>query len=523
MGRGTPRIIKSAPTQRETPRINHSWVVGTSTARGGGTIKRTINRDFVEVMNHETGSVDLYLIKSFGDRELVASKNNGDRGWTSKLTDNSSLLKSERETLLGELNSGSAFNRKLDHQVLTTAAKDFTGGLQDAIDIYGKSVNLSQAPADKSRGSDVDGSAGGGSGGENAPAGSDSNGSSASVTPEQSQQIIDAISKGQKARTNYESNLKYPETYEGNDFVTIEMIRYVPSKNLGLGSVASDADAGMLLNGEMGLPRIDERSQNEKSIASITLPIPANLIDANPVDWTNDSLDPLKAYGASAIGGILNSGNFVKGVGSEVGKAANALKNNADAAKTILNNEIIKQILGVNTLTRSTGAIVNPNTELLFKGPGLRTFTFSFKMTPRSQKEAVSVRKIIRTLKQGMSVKRGIQGIFLSSPNVFKIKFHYVAPEVNKDTGEVIGQKPIYPHPYLPVLKVCALQNISVNYMPDGSYMTYGDGSMVAYDMTLTFSEISPIFDDDYDELDKEVSGANSDGTTNSQDTIIGY
>jgi len=362
-----------------------------------------------------------------------------------------------------------------------------------------------------------------GPGGGNAPAGSDSNGSSASVTPEQSQQVIDTISKGQKARTNYESNLKYPETYEGNDFVTIEMIRYVPSKNLGLGSVASDADAGMLLNGEMGLPRIDERSQNEKSIASITLPIPANLIDANPVDWTNESLNPLQAYGASAIGGILNSGNFVKGVGAEVGKAANTLKNNADAAKTILNNEIIKQILGVNTLTRSTGAIVNPNTELLFKGPGLRTFTFSFKMTPRSQKEAVSVRKIIRTLKQGMSVKRGIQGIFLSSPNVFKIKFHYVAPEVNKDTGEVIGQKPIYPHPYLPVLKVCALQNISVNYMPDGSYMTYGDGSMVAYDMTLTFSEISPIFDDDYDELDKEVGGANSDGTPIAQDTIIGY
>lgn len=515
---GAGRIIQSAPTQRETPIINFSWIYGTTPTRSGGSVNQTINRNFVEVMNHQTGSVDLYLVTGTGTgRELVASKNRGDRGWTTKFTTASELNSAQRKALVKQLNPGTTFNRTLDDKVLTTAQKDFKGGLSDAIDIYGKSINLKQSPADQSRGNDVDGS------GTNPPAGSSSGGSSVSpVSSEQNKQILDTISKGEKARTNYEKNLKYPETYDGNDYTVLEMIRYVPSKNLGLGAISSDADSGMLQNSELGLPRIDERSQNEAVLTTITLPIPANLIDANPVNWTDEGLNPLQAYGATAIGGILNSKNIINGIGAEAGRAANTLRNNADAAKTILNNEIIKQILDVNTLTRTTGAIVNPNTELLFKGPSLRSFTFSFKMTPRNQKEANGIKKIVRTLKQGMSVKRGIRGIFLSSPNVFRVKFYYSKPVIS-ESGEVIGQEGKSPHPYLPVLKVCALQNISVNYTPDGSYMTYGDGSMVAYDMTLSFAEISPIFDDDYDELDKELGGQNSDGNPLSQDTIIGY
>lgn len=38
----------------------------------------------------------------------------------------------------------------------------------------------------------------------------------------------------------------------------------------------------------------------------------------------------------------------------------------------------------------------------------------------------------------------------------------------------------------------------------NGSYMTYGDGSMVGYEMTLNFQEIEPIFDEDYDKLDEQ-------------------
>lgn len=366
-----------------------------------------------------------------------------------------------------------------------------------------------------------DGSSGGGT---DAPAGSSASGSSLSeLSKEQKQSILNKIAQGAKARTNYEGNLKYPETYEGNDYLTIDMIRYIPNSNLGLGTVG--AEGGLSLDAdttsELGLPRFGDRlgkleddTKKEASIAKFTLPIPSNLIDANPVEWSADALNPLQAYGAGAIGRILNSGNFGTAVGGEIKRAGNALKGNADAAKTVLNNEIIKQILGVNTLTRSTGAIVNQNTELLFKGVGLRSFSFTFKMTPRSASEATIVRKIIRRLKQGMSVKRSSSGLFLASPNVFKLQFWYVPPRQKEDGSfdEELSGTP-QPHPYLPKLKVCALQNMSVNYMPDGSYMTYGDGSMIGYEMTLTFAEIDPIFDEDYDKLDEGKE----------QDSVIGY
>ena len=38
--------------------------------------------------------------------------------------------------------------------------------------------------------------------------------------------------------------------------------------------------------------------------------------------------------------------------------------------------------------------------------------------------------------------------------------------------------------------------------MPNNTYMTYENSSMVAYNLSFQFKEIDPIFNDDYDELD---------------------
>ena len=51
-------------------------------------------------------------------------------------------------------------------------------------------------------------------------------------------------------------------------------------------------------------------------------------------------------------------------------------------------------------LARQSGQIFNPNLELLFNGVTLRSFSFSFKMTPRSAQEARQCKnnnKIIQT------------------------------------------------------------------------------------------------------------------------------
>jgi len=353
------------------------------------------------------------------------------------------------------------------------------------------------------------------SGGTNPPAGSRTDGSTPSTTPEEQKALIDKISSAIQARTKYNSELlKYPEKYEGNDYLTITMIRYVPDTNLSIGPVAGapEGESKTVSLGGLGALRPSERfgKNNEKKVtlATIDLPIPSNLLDGNLATWGNGDLNPFQAYGVGAFTRLMTSGgDILNQIGREGSTAANAVKGNADGIKTVALNSIISNILRQNPkelLSRSTGAVINPNQELLFLGPGLRTFSFSFKMTPRSEKEATSVRKIIRTLKQGMAVKRAVGGLFLAAPNVFELEFKYVPPQQNEDGSFDRGVTAVR-HPYLPVLKVCALQNVSVNYMPDGSYMTYGDGSMVSYDMTLTFAELEPIFDTDYSELDKDT------------------
>lgn len=511
----------SAPTQRETALINHSWLVDNPLAgvKVGGDPKVSTTRDFVEVMNHRTGSVDLYIANAFG-RELVATKNSKDAGWTSQIKSTSSLTGEQRKALIAELKPGSAFNRKLDDRLLNTASQDFKGGLSDAIKIYGKSVNLKEnprAPGTDSNPGDAGGEKGGGGGG--------GGGSDIKFSEEESKQARNFISQTIKARTKYGENLQYPITYDGNDFTFIEMIRYVPETNLGLGASpnAPADDKSPLLGGT--IRRIGERSLKESAIATIKLPIPSNLVDSNPVDWQQKDMDVIQAYGAGAIGRIFSDSNLGAGFGREVRNVGGVIEKQGDAIRPMINAALISKIIGLgknDLITRSSGAVINANTELLFQGPQLRTFQFNFKMTPRNQKESDTVRKIIRTLKQGMSIKRSAGGIFLASPNVFRIKFMYVPPETDERNREISAGAPTL-HPYLPVLKVCALSNLSVNYTPDGSYMTYGDGSMVSYEMTLSLSEIDPIFDEDYDDLEKTDQKKSDGNSKYNTDSLIGY
>ena len=136
-------------------------------------------------------------------------------------------------------------------------------------------------------------------------------------------------------------------------------------------------------------------------------------------------------------------------------------------------------------LQRTTGNIFNPNMELLFKNPALRPFQFKFKLTPRSAEESKEVIKIIRFFKQGMAPIRSSSNLFLKSPHTFRIAYLHRG---------VDGQL----HRGLNMFKEVALQSFGVNYTPNGNYATYSDGIPVAYEISMTFTELEPVFNDDY-------------------------
>ena len=163
---------------------------------------------------------------------------------------------------------------------------------------------------------------------------------------------------------------------------------------------------------------------------------------------------------------------------------------NAGAVKTAVAAALTKQATGGSILTRATGAVINPNMELLFQGPQLRTFGLSWKMSPRDYEESEMIKKIIRMFKQSQAVKRTESMLFLKSPNTYKLRYLTAR---GRD------------HSFLPKIKECALTGCSINYTPDGNYQTYENSSMVAYEMTLSFNELEPIYHDDYTKLDGDT------------------
>ena len=125
--------------------------------------------------------------------------------------------------------------------------------------------------------------------------------------------------------------------------------------------------------------------------------------------------------------------------------------------------------------------------ELLFNGPTLRSFRFSFKMTPRNDTEAGEIKKIIRCLKESMAPKVSsagdtINSTFLKTPNVFELTYKRGASS----------------HPFLHSFKQCVLTDMSVNYTGEGTYAVYNDSTPVSMILELGFKELEPIYDADY-------------------------
>ena len=237
------------------------------------------------------------------------------------------------------------------------------------------------------------------------------------------------------------------------------------------------------------------RTYKEEITGSVTLPIQPSITDSNTVDWSGLQLNALDSFVASASFNLMNTGGPEQFFSTGSNILQEAMKqlssaNGSQATKLFLAQEAA----GVQgLLSRATGAIINPNLELLFNGPQLRSFSFTFRMSPRSEKEAIVVKNIIRFFKQGMSVKTTKDNVFLKSPNVFDIKYK---------TGDSN-------HPSINRIKTCALLGCDVDYTPDGTYMTFNDGpkTMTSYGMTLRFSELDPIYDRDYNEFSKDEIG----------------
>jgi hypothetical protein len=265
----------------------------------------------------------------------------------------------------------------------------------------------------------------------------------------------------QQPQQSGSGNLKYPEDMDTQeqDFILFTAVEYIPP---GLGETGSVAG--------------QRQNPKRSTKGTVTLPIQAQISDGNAVGWEAGGLDEITRRALDTSVGLIKGGKSGEEVGLDFQKTILDFKANESQTLALL----AEKVIGLNNLQGRTGGILNPNIELLFTGPGLRDFNFNIKMTPRSGTESEQVKSIIRFFKENMAPKRQDGNLFLKAPNTFLIKY--------QGRGEQGLNK----------IKECALVNCSVNYTPQGSYMTYEDGTMVSYFMQLLFKEIEPLYDVNY-------------------------
>ena len=285
------------------------------------------------------------------------------------------------------------------------------------------------------------------------------------------------------------SPLRYPNSRidTDSDYLEIRVVEYKPP--------------GFDTSGEQALigNSTDELQENiENPLGFIFLPIPENIQDSNAVSWGDDSINGLAAIGMkgameaiknpSLLEGAKKAGKTViGGIGDLAGDAGTQ-----DAVASFFASKAVN-VLGGNTtldgvLARSSGQIINPNMELLFNGVTLRSFSFSFDLAPRDERESDTIKRMLRIFKQNMQAKKSsdggnTSGLFLRSPNVFQL---------NYKTGR-------RNHNFLHKFKPMALLNMAVNYTGGGTYATYDDTTPVHMKLDLSFQELNPVYSEDYD------------------------
>ena len=143
-------------------------------------------------------------------------------------------------------------------------------------------------------------------------------------------------------------------------------------------------------------------------------------------------------------------------------------------------------------LQRRTGIAPAAMTEMVFNGIDYRTFSFTFKFTPRSKKESDVVNSMLHTIKDAMLPMKFGKGPSVAAyrvPHEFVIRF----------------MKGTNINPYIDQIGLCACTGVDIDYGSD-KFSTHVAGDPVSIDATLTFKELELMERSRYNQLRQSAS-----------------
>ena len=243
----------------------------------------------------------------------------------------------------------------------------------------------------------------------------------------------------------------------------------------------ASAKAGMAGRDTTSLQAQSPRTRHKTTIA---LYMPPTVSVSYNSRYGEQEIGMMAQLGADAIK-AFSGGASDEAVSGMLDKAGAGLKNMALAALDTV-------APGAKALAAiETGKIVAPRMELMFEGIGRRSFSYEFTFIPRSEQEAFTIEKIVRTFKLHMAsnLVKGTGGKEYSIPDTFEIAYMYKGN--NND--------------FLNKISTCVLETMDVSYGGD-KYVTYpmtvsDDGTIAgpppqSTKVSLTFQELELITKD---------------------------
>ena len=327
--------------------------------------------------------------------------------------------------------------------------------------------------------------------------------------------IENAFSGAEEADTLFKKIVKYPMDMSNSmDHMFIQCYSYrapyaaaLDGKSGKRNIFANDKESSFTFCSERTTP------YKRKLGAGIKLPMPNNMTDGNPRNWGEQSMDAgqmgaiqnvsknvLTSFFTNDFGGYGRTATKLSMQGEMLTQESTRGMSMANKIAQLASESGFGDVSSEQVLSRSVGVVVNSNTELLFAGVSLRSFEYQWLMSPRNRLEAANVRMIIRAFKQWSAPKKirkidngelsnvgkaGGPSFFLGTPNIFRLRF------VTNGNRNILGVNKFKP---------CALQNVDINYTPEGQWMAYENGMPISVMMTLRFAELEPIYDTDYSE-----------------------
>jgi len=321
---------------------------------------------------------------------------------------------------------------------------------------------------------------------------------------------------GQNSGTTY----RYPTQLVGDhtDYVRFDFYNYKPPFSAGGGSANITTD-GVTFSKSGSLSYYNASTQNlteASDLKTILLYMPEDLSTGTQIEWagkgfTNSATDILRSAGPFVQGDV---GGTAKGVADALGRLT---QRGASVGAQLISDAINKLPGGIggdvgiqDVLGGIGGVILNPNTELMFGGFGLRSFDLNFKMSPRDEKEAKQIRAICNTFKKASlpSYSTAPDDLWNNSAEKVKKWFNPDGKEGEDQNSNYIGVPNLCQvtfmtgseaHPYISQFKVCAITKVDINYTPDGAYATYGgagtgEKSPVATELSIGFTETKLLF-----------------------------